>query len=210
MAVVQTDFTPALNYVPYTGLSALQRSQSAIARAELQYFAVNESWPSPGGANNRLLKTQITLPSGYGYVVTDCYADVTNGSDHPDVEALAQLQLQPAGVLGPNIIVPVPSQPSRQDTSGTTPIGDIPARFYNATYPSWRGDYGSVTFSLENKPSLVLYDYKDGSSASLISFTIAESVNGQPTYDVQFYLRVLQYDVDQSYNYVLNTPQLTR
>jgi hypothetical protein len=210
MALIQTDFTPALKYIPYTGLSALERSQSGIARAELQYYAVNQSWASPGAGNSRLLKTQITLPNGFGYVITDCMADVTALNTKVSSEATAQLQIQPSGVLGPNVIVNMASTPGRQLATATTPIGDIPARDYNSTYPSWRGDYGSITTFLADKPTFLLYDYEDGRNDSLVSFTIGEENLNGSAYSVQFFIRFLQFDVDQSYNYVLNSPQLTR
>ncbi len=210
MALVQTNFTPVEKYIPYTGLTQLERTQSGIARAEFQYFTVNEDWPASGSGDNRLLKTQITLPSGYGYVVTDCFANVTELGDFPKAEAFAELQLQPSGVLGPNVISQMPGYAGRQDSSGFTAIGSVAANSYNGTFPSWRGSYGSINYALRDKPTLLLYDYDDGTKNSLITWTLAEEATQEPQAQLQFFLRVLQFDVDQSYNYVLNSPQLTR
>lgn len=210
MAIIQTDFTPVEKYIPYTGLTQLERTQSGIARAEFQYYAVNEDWPATSAGEQRLLKTQITLPSGYGYVITDCYANVTQSNDLPKAEAVAELQIQPSGTLGPNIIVQLPGYSGRQNSAGTTAIGSISANDFNANFPSWRGAYGSISYALREKPTILLYDFDDGTKNSLVSFTLAEQASQEAECQLQFFLRLIQYDVDQSYNYVLNSPQLTR
>ena len=210
MAIVQTDLTLVRKYIPYTGLTQSERAQSGIVRAEFQYYVLNASVPATGAGDSRLVKASLTLPGGYGYTIADAYVDLTQSGDNPSFEALAHLQVQPAGVLGPNIIIPMESPASRQDFSGTTPIGDVPAFTYNANFPTWRGNYGSQTYVLRDKPTVLLYDYEDGKADSLVAWSVGEQVQQQPATDVNLFLRFLQYDVDQSYNYVINTPQLTR
>ena len=218
MALVTTTGSVQRLYTPFTGLSATERAASGIARAEIVYYNVNDSWPTPGVGNNRLYQTgQIDLPKDFGYVLTDARIMLKDpGSQVVRAEAAAHYQLFPGGILGPQINGLLDSYPSRQQGGGTTPIGDLPADGYNTTYPSASGNDGVIIYELHNKPTAVLYPFNSSSytsaanPASVFNFTVSEQVSAQPEYEVSLYIRFLQYDIDQSYNYVLQSPQLTR
>ena len=67
MSLVNTTGTLIRQYNAFTGLSALERSQSGIARAEVVYYNVNDSWPGAGGSDRRLYQTgQLDLPKDFG------------------------------------------------------------------------------------------------------------------------------------------------
>ena len=87
MALITTTASLIRQYNAFTGLSALERSQSGIARAELVYYNVNDSWPAPGAGNNRIYQTgDISLPKDFGYVITDAFMQIVfNGS--PQINA---------------------------------------------------------------------------------------------------------------------------
>ena len=69
MAVITTTGSLKRLYTPFTGLSALERSQSGVARAEVVYYNVNDDWAAPGSSNNRIYQSgELSLPKDFGYV----------------------------------------------------------------------------------------------------------------------------------------------
>ena len=218
MAIVTTTGTLIRQYNAFSGLSAIERSQSGIARAEVIYYNVNDDWNQPGAGNNRLYTSgAISLPKDFGYVLTDAYVAVdASGSSLQYLEMTGQFRILPGGVLGPQINLTLKAEPSKQDNSGDTAVGSITADRYNTSYPSIRGNYGRTQYSLVDKPSAIIYPF--GSSqytsvanpASIFEFAIGEDPTNGPDYVVTSYVRFLQYDIDQSYNYVIQSPQLTR
>lgn len=217
MALITTTGSLIRQYNAFTGLSALERSQSGIARAEIVYYNVNDTWASPGAGNNRIYQTgNIELPKDFGYVITDANLQVTSdGTNVLRTEALASIRISPGGVLGPQINAPLPSYPSRQDGSGNTPIGSITALSYNGNYPFSSND-SEITYVLRDKPTALIYPFSSISytttpnPASIFNLQVGEQFVNGVEYKVNTFIRFLQYDIDQSYNYVVQSPQLTR
>ena len=82
MALITTTASLIRQYNAFTGLSATERSQSGIARAELVYYNVNDDWPAPGATNWREYTSGIVdLPKDFGYVLTDCFVRVEADND---------------------------------------------------------------------------------------------------------------------------------
>ena len=217
MAVTVTTGSLKKLYTPFTGLSATERSRSGIARAELVYYNVNDSWGTPGVGNQRLYQTGILdLPKDFGYVLTDAFCKV-QASGNLNLSASSLLTLYPGGILGPQINVTLDASPDRQDSSGSTAIGSIPANRYNTVKPIDSSNDGVMVFNLTNKPTSVLYPFNSSAyttasnPASSWSWVLGEEIEGSGNaYDVSCYFRFLQYDIDQSYNYPIQSPQLTR
>ena len=218
MALTTTTGSLIRQYNAFTGLSALERSQSGIARAEIVYYNVNDDWPVAGAGNNRLYQTgQVSLPVDFGYVLTDATVRVdASGVDKLYTEMTSQLRIYPGGVLGPQITLELRANPSLQDSSGNTDNGAIDAGPNNTNYPSL-SDRGVITYSLVDKPTAIIYPFGSQNytttpnPASIWEWAVGEQIVGVSTaYDVTAYFRFLQYDIDQSYNYVLQSPQLTR
>lgn len=218
MALATTTSTLTRQYNAFTGLSAVQRSQSGIARAELVYYTQNATWAAPGAGNNRIITSGfVDLPVDFGYVVTEARALIrTTVQTSVLAEAVGHLEIWPGGILGPVIDMQVTSAPGRQDSSGTTQIGSMRADYYNGMAPSSTGLESSMVFSAKDLTSSLLYPFnaKQYTSASnpatQFRITLSEDYLNGPEYDVNFYLRFIQYDIDQSYNYVIQSPQLTR
>ena len=219
MALITTNLSLTRQYNAFTGLSAIERSQSGVARAEVVYYSVNETWAAPGAGNNRVLQIpQTTLPKDFGYVLTDAFVNVrtSTGGTLVNCEQTMEFRLFPGGILGPVINCSLTADAGRQDGSGTTAIGSIQAENYNSMYPSITGNNGSVIFNMHTKPTAVLYPF--GSNAyttasnpgTTFDGAIGENLANGPEYDVTAFFRFLQYDIDQSYNYVIQSPQLTR
>ena len=218
MALVTTTGSIIRQYNAFTGLSARERSQSGIARAEIVYYNGNDDWPIAGAGNNREYTTGfVNLPQDFGYVLTDCYVSVAADADGEiGVEMTGGLRLYPGGILGPRIETTLQALPSAQNSVGNTAVGSIAANAYNTRFPAF-GANGQVNFELVSKPSALIYPFGSNqyttasNPASVFQLSIGEQVINKPkAYDVTVYLRFLQYDVDQSYNYVIQSPQLTR
>ena len=110
----------------------------------------------------------------------------------------------------------MPATPGAQDGVATTAIGSIAANSYHSVYPSNQGAKGTVVFELSNKPTSLIYPFNASTytsavnPASVFNFAVGEQKTGGVAHAVSCYIRFLQYDIDQSYNYVLQSPQLTR
>ena len=218
MALQTTTASLIRQYNAFTGLSALERTQSGIARAEVVYYNVNDTWAAPGVGNDRLYQSgQISLPKDFCYVLTDIFVKVTRASgEHVIAEMVGDVRIFPGGILGPQINTTIVADPSMAGETSTTPHGDLPTREFNTNVPSISGDNGSITYSLRNKPTAIIYPFGSNSytsspnPASIFEFSIGENATNGSEYDVSCYVRFLQYDIDQSYNYVVQSPQLTR
>tara|TARA_Y100000361_G_C11150192_1_gene340580 strand:- start:1259 stop:1912 length:654 start_codon:yes stop_codon:yes gene_type:complete len=217
MALITTTGSLIRQYNAFTGLSAVERSQSGIARAEVVYYNVNDDWPAAGAGNNRLYQTgQIDLPKDFGYVLTDAYCALTSPSNASiTAEAVSSLRIYPGGVLGPQINLAMESVPGRMDVNNTA-LGSMTAGAYNTNYPFF-GDRGAIHYALKDKPSALIYPFNSATyttasnPASVWEWSVGEHVvNDLDAYDVNLFIRFLQYDIDQSYNYVIQSPQLTR
>lgn len=218
MALITTTASLVQQYNAFTGLSALERAQSGVARAEVVYYCVNEDWPGPGTGNRRLFQSgETTLPKDFGYVITDAYLQVKDeGSNTVAAGAVANLRILPGGVLGPQINTVLTSYPDRQDLNASTAIGSINANLYNPSYPSITGEDGEMTYVLRDKPNGIIYPFSSNSyttapnPGSSWNLAVGEAAANGTDYKVTMYVRFLQYDIDQSYNYPIQSPQLIR
>ena len=218
MALVTTSASLIRQYNAFSGLSAIERSQSGIARAEVVYYATNDDWPASGAGNNKLYKAgPIDLPKDFGYVITDCFVAVerTSGAS-VNTEMVGDFLIAPGGTLGPQIRAQIEATPSKQVATPSTTLGNVRADEYNTNIPSLTGDRGSIVYKMVDKPTAIIYPFGSNSytstpnPASQWTFTIGEQELGGDAHRVTTYVRFLQYDIDQSYNYVIQSPQLTR
>jgi len=216
MATIATTGSLIRQYNAFTGLSASERSQSGIARAEVVYYNVNDNWPGPGAGNERIYQTGfVDLPKDFGYVLTDAFVRLQAGGS-ARANASSVLRIYPGGVLGPQINLTLTSDPDRQDSGGATAIGSIIARDFNAIRPVNGSNESVIIHTLRNKTTALLYPFGSNAYTSASNpatqweFVVGEQYQNGSDYDVSCYFRFLQYDIDQSYNYVIQSPQLTR
>ena len=218
MALITTTANLVRQYNAFSGLSATERSQSGIARAEVVYYNVNDNWNAAGSGNNRVYETgQISLPKDFGYVLTDAFVRVDAAGDSTvATEMVGHLRIFPGGILGPQINTYLAAETSKQYSTPSQATGNIPAQNFNTNYPAF-GNEGAITYVLEHKPTALIYPFGSQSytstpnPASIWQWQVGEEeASNDANYDVSCYFRYLQYDIDQSYNYVVQSPQLTR
>jgi hypothetical protein len=211
MAVVLTTQTPKLRYQPFTGLSELDRAKSGIPRAEAVYAEAG-TWAAPGAGNNRAITFSQQLDRDYGYIITDIFVRFYDNGEL-SMEAVGEVEIQttPGHPNNEIIVTQMVSNPSRMDDIGSTAIGSVPANEYNSLRFLDAAATASMNFRLaEPKPTMLIYPFADSAYPPTISVRFAEHVANQDNYFFYYYLRLLEYDISQSYNYVIHTPQLTR
>ncbi|MEL0100041.1 MAG: hypothetical protein VW907_10835 [Opitutae bacterium] len=212
MATILTSVTPTLRKTNFTGLSEIERANSGIARAEMVYKTIG-SWSGPGVGNNRTISFTHQLDRDYGYVVMDCFARFYGANALIYMEATGEFEIQTTPGHSENeiIVSQMLSEPSRQSDLPGTAIGSIPSGNYNTFLPADAANTGSMIFRLvEPKPSLLIYPFANTSYPPAINVRFGEQFDNGNAYNYYFYLRLLQYDISQSYNYIVQTPQLTR
>lgn len=210
MATILTSVTPSQRYTPFTGLDEQSRAASGIARAE-DVRRASGSWNNAGIGNDRVIQFLTALDPDYGYIVMDCFAKFyRTGQLYMEAAANFQIQTTPGHPDNEIIETQLISSASRQDLNNTN-IGDIPANLYNSFSPQDAASNASMTFRLaEPKPTMLIFPFAKTSYPPSILVTFGENVPAIGAYSYYFYLRLLQYDISQGYNYVIQTPQLTR
>jgi hypothetical protein len=211
MALVTTTVTPETRLTPFTGLSQTARERSGIARAEVVYSAYG-TWPATGVGDNRSISFLFSLDPDYGYVMMEANAAFIRAGGYVKMEATGVMEvttdLGPGASQKESQWYPYVNHPSRQEESSATAVGSIPAEEYNVLYPI-TGENGIMIFNLDPKPSALLYPFPGVNTIDVTSM-FAEPALQEVAMAYRFYCRFLQYDVTQGYNYVVNSPFLTR
>jgi hypothetical protein len=211
MALVTTTVSPTVTDNPFTGLSETVRERSGIARSEVIYSAYG-TWPASGSGNQRSISFLWSLDKDYGYVLMESSVAFILNNDYLDMEATGVMEISSS--LGPGASdvasqwYPYINHASRQNATGNTAIGSIPADNYNSLYPITGGN-GIMVFNLSPKPTSLLYPYSQRNTIDVVSM-FAEDVNDKPILAYRFFCRFLKYDITQGYNYVVNSPIMTR
>ena len=218
MALVITTITPALWYQPFVGPSQLVRQQSGVARAELVYYINGGSWPAPGANNDKQLDITITLPKSYGYVLTDMTAQITNATSTVTAQNNALVQVLPDdAATGPGsfwtyLQAPVFNPPAAYGIQGN--VGLSTATEANNANMIVKDAPDTIlskkVYNLNDKPTFLIYPWKNVQETSSVTSSFFDNVDNSEAYTVQYQARFLQFDVQQGYDFVLQSPVLTR
>ena len=210
MAVVSTLVTPELRLTPFTGVSEVQREKSGIARAEAVYTS-RGSWPATGVGDNRSISFIWDLDPAYGYVLMDCSCiflltatNLMNATGFMEIGT----DLGPGATQKEAQYYQLISYPARQDGTGSTAVGTIGAQHFNSMYPLVTAT-GGMAFNMVDRPTALLFPFP-GVNSIEISTVFGEQPTNQILQSYRFYARFLQYDIVQGYNYVVNSPIMTR
>lgn len=211
MALVTTTVTPTVTDIPFTGLSETLRERSGIARSEVIQSAYG-IWPATGAGDMRSISFLYSLDNDYGYVLMESSAAFIVNSNYLKMEAVGAMEITSS--LGPGASdvasqwYPYISTGGKQDAAGNTAIGSIPAFASNTIYPI-TGTNGIMIFNLDPKPNGMLYPYSQRDTIDVVSMFGEESPE-EVAYAYRFFARFLKYDITQGYNYVVNSPLMTR
>jgi hypothetical protein len=208
MALITTSLTPEVVYNPFRGLPEQARAISAIPRAEV-YVTVDaagaDNWPAPGSGNVRRLRIIHTLDTNYAYVVVSAHLKATSSTAYVAADGYAELAITASSKV--YYSTALESYNGEADSSSaTTAIGSIP----------WREFIGSGhnkhirLMELRQKQTGMIFPFNDVNSIPSVNLSWYESIADGVAYDVGYNLRLLQFDVDQAYNYLVNAPNLVR
>ena len=210
MALVTTSVTPEVRLTPFTGLSQTVRERSGIARAEEVHSSYG-TWDATGAGDNRGLIFSWDLNPDYGYVLMDLSAAFISLANIK-MEATSFLEigtdLGPGATQKERQYYQLVSHAGRQDDTGTTAIGSMEAYNFNTIYPAVTA-VGAMIFNLIDRPSGLLYPFP-GVSGIECACVFGEQAVQEISMGYRFYARFLQYDITQGYNYVVQSPFLTR
>ncbi len=211
MALVTTTVTPTETLNPFTGINEVSREKSGIARAEVIYSAYG-NWAATAAGDNRSISFSYSLDNAYGYVLMESSCAFIVFNSYLKMEATGVMEVTSS--LGPGASdvasqwYPYTSPGGKQDGTGSTAVGSIPAYADNTIFPI-TGQNGIMVFNLDPKPNGLLYPYSQRNTIDLVSMFGEEALE-EPQYAYRFFARFLQYDITQAYNYPLNSPVMTR
>lgn len=216
MAVIHTIINPDPRLTSFTGGTDARRLAQGAARGEVRYLSADaSSWPATGGGENRSLVFSMTLDRDYAWVLTDMSCNfIQLNSTGIKMEAAGFCEIVvPQKGIDQYINFQLVSQPSRQDSIGTTAIGTIAAGEYNSQYPIIDiSAPGSMSFQPYpgSLPKYMLYPFdKQGDSVS-VNVIFSEANTNEAAITPRFACRFLQYDIDQVYDWRVQSPALTR
>jgi len=218
MALVVTNIAPALWYQPFTGPSAIERSKSGAARAELVYYVNGGFWPGAGANNDKELDLTITLPKSYGYVLTDMSAQLTNDTGEVLAQNIALVRVQPDdSATGPGshwtvLEAPPYNPPAAYGLAGNVTLSTLTElrNSFMVVQDSPDVQFTKKIYNIKQKPTFLIYPWKNTTENSSTTISFFDNVDQAPGYTVQFQARFLQFDVNQGYDYVLQSPLLVR
>jgi hypothetical protein len=210
MAIIATLVDPEQRHTPYTGGTDRDRLLRGAARGETIY-TINDIWAQAGSGNKRSINFTCELDNSFAWVLTDASCVFLEaGSTSMYMEAVGMLEIELPSSSGLEYVYgQYQSFASRGADSGT-PIGDIDSAKYNTQYPIVT-DTAGMTFDLAVKPNYMLLPFNQGgTSVVTVSSIFSEDSTNQPAYSYRFAARFVQYDIDQAYDYRVQSPQLTR
>jgi hypothetical protein len=212
MALVTTTVSPTVRVTPFTGISETARERSGIARAEVVYSAYG-LWPATGVGDNRSISFSFTLDPDYGYSLMDSNAAFIKAAvDEIHMEATGVMEITtdtgPGASQKETQWYPYRNLASRANANPADTLGGIKINQYNTTYPV-TGSNAIMVFSMDIKPTALLYPFPGVNSIDCTAM-FGEQPTNQTVIAYRFYCRFLQYDIIQGYNYVVNSPVMTR
>ncbi len=222
MAVITTTFTPTAELFPYTGLTQTVREQANLARAEVKFNIAGGTVPAPGAGNLQRILLDCVLPPGYAYTLLNITARVGASSNNFwDVNAEAVFQDQ-AGA-GAKTEIHHTLERGNATTIGGLDTGTAVGLLNTGGGVIFNGPISrtdnmfpapllTTTFNMiyelrERIPS-VIFNTDQVSPRYFADFVSAYS--GPTACTFSMHAAFIQYDIEQAYDYRINTPVFVR
>lgn len=214
MAVVHTILSPSATHTPFTGGTDAQRLAQGAARGVTTFFESTASnWPATGIGDNRSLSLAIDLDRDYAWVMTDCTAIIimiNHASIEVEATAMCEFKI-PSQTSYEYVYSNLYCKPARQNNQGNTAIGTIGASEYNSQYPILDTSApAAMVFEADIIPQFILYPFQNTEDNVSVNVVFSESATQRSSLTVRFAARFLQYDIDQAYDWRVQSPTLTR
>jgi len=207
MALVTTTLTPKVIYNPFVGITEQQRALSAIPRAEV-YVTVDAAgaynWPATGVGDARRLRIIHTLDTNYAYVIVSCHMKATTDAAWINADYAAELV-----VTASSDVYFSTALTSFESKIGSNPDQEVGKILIKNWFNLGNGENIRL-LQLDKIPTGVIFPFNDTNSIPSVNLSWYDPVEQEPRVDIGYNLRLLQYDVDQAYNYMVNMPALVR
>lgn len=207
MGVVTTSVTPTVHYTPYTGLPARVRSGSSIPRAQLKVVAGDTVWPNAGVGNNARLQIAHLLDRDYAYSLSSIFMSIIDFQENHvlAIDNLARVMVTASA--DDYYETTMTCHPDWSDTATATEIGAI--TWPKATSMGYNGT--EKIYSLDKTEDVLIFPFQgSGSIPSIVVRVEDPIIAGNQKELRRFQMTLIQYDLDQAYNYMVNMPNLTR
>lgn len=188
MAVDTTVFTPALEKFPYSGMDTLGGDRSGNPFAEIGYAVVGGAIAVEAGGDSQKIDVQCNLPVNFAFSLMSLSAKLS-GTDIADWEAVADCFM----------------------TDGATTGGEKRTKLI--AIPSW-----SEGITGTDKVRIYRFDFKGlgvilpGNAVSIpqIRFILSNDTVDGSAMTLNFFARVLQFNIEQAYYFAVNSPMPVR
>ena len=211
MSVIATLVDPVQRHTPFTGGTDRDRLLRGAARGET-IFTKNDIWAAPGSGNNRSINFTCDLDNNFAWVLTDasCTFLKSSGEGVIYMESVGLLEISiPSNSRTEYIYGQFQCYPSRQN-SAEQKVSDIEAAPWNSMWPVVT-DTGAMTFDLLRTPTYMLIPFsQSGNDQVTVSNIFSEAQADKGAYSYRFAARFLQYDINQAYDYRVQSPLITR
>lgn len=187
MGTVNNVVVPVEEIFPFTGFGQFVQDRSNAPRSVVTYTVLNEVIVAATGGNDRLININIELPKNFSYALIESNAMVASavGVANGCVSAFAQIQVfNPAGK-----------------------VRRIPTVYNHVQSAVLQNGNSSSVFDFE-KPSEVFLAPAGGSLFYSNQYFDPTVNGGELGFNLS--VRFLQFDVSQTHNVAVNTPQLIR
>lgn len=220
MAIITTTFTPTAELFPYTGLTQTVREQANLARAEVKYNVAGGTVPATTGGDNQRVLLDLVLPSGYAYTLLNITARI-GGSDSNfwDYNAEAVFQDQ-AGAAAKTEIHHYLESGNRNTLGGRlrsltpgvlqTNVGTVTPNgvsIYPGPVPRGTESFNFI-YELRERIPNVIFNTDQVSPRYFADFMVDTGNNSACTFSM--HASFIQYDIEQAYDYRINTPVFVR
>jgi hypothetical protein len=188
MAIVTTTITPTGVPFPYAGLSDPLRQFTQGAQSETIFQEVATDIPASGAGDNRRISLICTLPRNFAFAVVDCQIALEG-------ETAATSNTWPAAFQ-----LKIQNAANETDSTSLIPI-ELLSGGESGTRST---DDRRRTWTPTKLPGAVVIPAV-GDSVALLLDVINQTANDQ-AYDLYFYARFLQFTIEQSNHWQVNSP----
>lgn len=196
MALITTTVAPTPTLLPYTGLTQTVRERNNVGRAEVRFDVAGTTIPATGAGDQQRVFLSCALPRGYAYALLNATARI-GGTDSDSWDFNAEAVFQDG--IGANATQEIHHnlQNGYRAVLGATEAPNARAGGFNFIYEIVER-VPAVLWNKNNSDSVRYFaDFVTGdTNTSACSFSCA--------------LNFIQYDIEQAYDYRINTPTFVR
>ena len=210
---------------PFTGLTAIQRQQSGIARAQITLKFPQTTLAATSSGEIKGLRLHGGLPRNFAYVLHGGSIKIGRVDDTDVLDQARgvyfenELQLQINGTTFSDSVKMINSGVTKNEneilraTGSGSAYRTIAEESVTSTthyaspgvYNPYQGLYQKI-YTLENTPPIIYRGEDDDVSIEVIGVNMVENPFPGSQYIALGELHFLQYDMDQAYNYLIHSP----